>query len=164
VRQQHQTLIEHYESQIALVEAKIQKLMDQDQALRQRVQCWEDIKGVGLRTAVLVLAHMPELGQWNRQQATALAGLAPWTRDSGAMKGLRCIGGGRPEVRTALYMASLSAIKSNPIWREFFQRLKGKGKPGKVALTAVMRKLRVHMNQQLKSLAAKPISAERVKN
>ena len=164
VRRAHQELIEHYESQIKTVEVKIQKLMDQDQALRQRVQCLDAIEGVGLRTAVLVLAHMPELGQLNRSQATALAGLAPWTRDSGTMKGQRCIGGGRPEVRTALYMASLSAIKSNPILREFFQRLKGKGKPGKVALTAVMRKLLIHMNHQLKSLAAKPRPAEQVKN
>jgi transposase len=164
VRQQHQALIEHYESQIERVEARIQKLMDKDQALRQRVQCLDAIEGVGLRTAVLVLAHMPELGQLNRQQAAALAGLAPWTRDSGTMKGLRCIGGGRTEVRIALYMASLSAIKSNPILREFFQRLKGKGKPGKVALTAVMRKLLIHMNHQLKALATKPISAEQVKN
>jgi transposase len=164
VRQQHQALIAHYESQIEMAEAKIQKLMDQDQALQQRVQCLDAIEGVGLRTAVLVLAHMPELGQLNRQQATALAGLAPWTRDSGAMKGLRCIGGGRPEVRTALYMASLSAIKSNPILKAFFLRLTGKGKPGKVALTAVMRKMLIHMNHRLKSLAAKPTSAARVEN
>ncbi|MGA2557757.1 MAG: transposase [Verrucomicrobiota bacterium] len=164
VRQQHQALIAHYESQIEMVEAKIQKLMDQDQALQQRVQCLDAIEGVGLRTAVLVLAHMPELGQLNRQQATALAGLAPWTRDSGKMKGLRCIGGGRPEVRTALYMASLSAIKSNPILKAFFQRLTGKGKLGKVALTAVMRKMLIHMNHRLKSLATKPTSAAQVEN
>ncbi|MGA2750648.1 MAG: transposase [Verrucomicrobiota bacterium] len=164
VLQQHQALIEHYQSQIEMVEAKIQMLMDQDQALQQRVQCLDAIQGVGLRTAMLVLAHMPELGQLNRQQVTALAGLAPWTRDSGTIKGLRCIGGGRPEVRTALYMASLSAIKSNPTLKAFFQRLKGKGKPGKVALTAVMRKLLIHMNHQIKSLAAKPAPAAQVNN
>jgi transposase len=156
VRKQHQGLIERYESQIERVEAQIQKLMDQDQTLRQRIECLDAIAGVGLRTAVLVLAHMPELGQLNRQQATALAGLAPWTRDSGTMKGRRCIGGGRPEVRTALYMASLSGIKSNPILKAFYLHLTGKGKPGKVALTAVMRKLLIHMNHQLKTLAAPP--------
>jgi transposase len=164
VRQQHQALIDHYQSPIEMVEAKIHKLMDQDQALQQRVQCLDAIQGVGVRTAMLVLAHMPELGQLNRQQVTALAGLAPWTRDSGTMKGLRCIGGGRPEVRTVLYMASLSAIKSNPILKAFFQRLTSKGKPGKVALTAVMRKMLIHMNHQLKSLAAKPTSAAQAEN
>lgn len=164
VRRQHQALIDYYESQIEMVEAQIQKLMDQDPALQQRVQCLDAIAGVGSRTAVLVLAHMPELSQLNRQQATALAGLAPWTRDSGTMKGCRCIGGGRPEVRTALYMASLSAIRCNSTLQAFFQRLTGKGKPGKVALTAVMRKLLIHMNAQLQALAAKPIAAAQVTN
>jgi transposase len=156
VRRQHQTLLDHYQSQMEEVEAKIQKLMEQDQELGRRVQCLDAIAGVGQRTAVLVLAHMPELGQLNRRQATSLAGLAPWTRDSGTMKGLRCIGGGRPEVRKALYMASLSAIRFNPVLKAFFQHLKAKGKPGKLALTAVMRKLLIHMNHQLKTLAAHP--------
>ena len=114
----------------------------------------------GLRTAVLVLTHMPELGQINRQQVAALAGLAPWTRDSGTMKGKRCIGGGRPEVRVALYMASLSVVRCNPILRDFYDRLVGKGKLKKVALTAVMRKLLIYMNHQLKALASQPASAE----
>ena len=156
VRQQHQTLLDHYQSQLEKVEAKIQKLMEQDQELGRRVQCLDAIEGVGERTAVLVLAHMPELGQLNRRQATSLAGLAPWPRDSGNMKGLRCIAGGRPEVRQALYMASLSGLRCNPVLKAFFQHLKAKGKPGKVALTAVMRKLLIHMNHQLKTLAAQP--------
>jgi transposase len=156
VRKQHQMLLDHYQSQMEKVEAKIQKLMEQDQELQRRVRCLDAIEGVGERTAVLVLAHMPELGQLNRPQATALAGLAPWPRDSGTMKGIRCIGGGRPEVRKALYMASLSGIKSNPVLKAFFRHLKAKGKPGKVALTAVMRKLLIHMNHQLKTLAAPP--------
>ena len=67
---------------------------------------------------------MPELGQINRQQVAALAGLAPWTRESGTMKGLRCIGGGRPEVRLALYMAALSAARCNPVLQPFYQRLR----------------------------------------
>lgn len=153
VRQQHQALLEHYASQIAAVEAQLQKLQERDRVLQQRIECLDAIEGVGVRTAVLVLAHMPELGRLNRRQAAALAGLAPWTRDSGTMKGLRCIGGGRPEVRAALYMAALSAMRSNPILRAFYHRLVGKGKPGKVALTAVMRKLLLHMNYRLKLLA-----------
>lgn len=160
VGKRHQALIEHYGSQIKETEAQIKKLMEQDQALKQRVECLDAIQGVGLRTAVLVLTHMPELGQMNRQQVAALAGLAPWTRESGTMKGKRCIGGGRPEVRVALYMASLSVVRCNPILREFYDRLVGKGKLKKVALTAVMRKLLIYMNHQLKALANQPTSAE----
>src|SRR5581483_1277089 len=154
VGKRHQALIEHYASQIKETEVQIKKLMEQDQALKQRVECLDAIQGVGLRTAVLVLTHMPELGQMNRQQVAALAGLAPWTRESGTMKGKRCIGGGRPEVRVALYMASLSVVKCNPILRDFYTRLVGNGKLKKVALTAVMRKLLIYMNHQLKTLVS----------
>jgi len=156
VNRGHGQLLAHYQTQIRKVEKQIQELLAQDSALEQRVQCLDDITGVGLRTALLVLAHMPELGQINRQQVGALAGLAPWTRDSGTMKGKRCIGGGRPEVRRALYMAALSASRSNVVLREFYQRLRANGKHGKVALTAVMRKLIVHMNHRLKILATQP--------
>ena len=156
----HQALIAHYGSQIKATEVQIQKLMEKDQILKQRVECLDAIQGVGSRTAVLILTHMPELGQMNRQQVAGLAGLAPWTRDSGTMKGKRCIGGGRPEVRVALYMASLSVVRCNPILRVFYERLVAKGKPKKVALTAVMRKLLVYMNHQLKTLARQPMSAE----
>jgi transposase len=154
VLKQHQALLEHYQTQIELVEAKIQKLLNREQSLKQKVQCLDAIKGVGFRTAVMVLAHMPELGHLNRQQAAALAGLAPWTRDSGTMKGKRCIGGGRPAVRTALYMASVGAVRCNPTLKAFYQRLRGNAKPAKVALTAVMRKLLIYMNHQLKALEA----------
>jgi transposase len=152
VRQQHQTLLENYEGQIKATEAQLQKLLENDHPLQQRAQALDDIKGVGLRTALVVLSHMPELGSLNRQRAASLAGLAPYTRDSGTLKGIRCIGGGRAEVRIALYMSALSAVRYNPILREFYQRLIAKGKPGKVALTAVMRKLLVYMNRQLKAL------------
>ena len=153
VLKQHEALLDCYQSQIKAVEAKLKTLLAKDQVLAQRVECLDAIQGVGQRTALMVLAHMPELGQMNRQQAAALAGLAPWTRESGTMKGIRCIGGGRPEVRLALYMSALSAVRSNPVLREFYLRLRAKGKLGKVALTAVMRKLLIYMNHQLKSLA-----------
>ncbi len=136
------------------VEKQIRALLAQDAPLQQRVDCLDQIKGVGPRTAWLVLAHMPELGQINRQEVAALAGLAPWTRESGAMKGMRRIGGGRPEIRLALYMAALSAARYNPVLLPFYLRLRAKEKPAKVALTAVMRKLLVYMNHQLKALQA----------
>jgi transposase len=162
VKQQHQALLDYYQSQIKAVEQRLEALLEKDQALRQRVEALDAIEGVGSRTALLVLAHMPELGQLNRQQVAALAGLAPWTRDSGTMKGMRCIGGGRLEVRLALYMPALTAARRNPLLSALYQRLIAKGKPGKVALTAVMRKLLVYMNHKLKTLDAQPLSAVQV--
>jgi transposase len=160
IAKQHGMLLSHYQSQIKKVEAKLKALQERDLELRQRVECLDTIKGVGERTALLVLAQMPELGQLNRRQVAALAGLAPWTRESGTMKGKRHIGGGRPDVRTALYMAALSASRCNPVLSVFYKRLIEKGKPQKVALTAVMRKLLIHMNQSLKTLAAKSAPTE----
>jgi transposase len=158
VRKQHQQLLEFYQAQIQRTEDKLEALLKKDPALQQRVATLDAIVGVGCRTALLVLAHMPELGQLNRREAAALAGLAPWTRESGTMKGIRCIGGGRPEIRLALYMAAVSATRSNPVLREFYQRLIAKGKLPKVALTAVMRKLLVYMNHKLKALSAQPLT------
>jgi transposase len=160
VREQHQQRLAHYESQIQQVEAQIQDLLQQDRVLARRVACLDEIVGVGPRTAWLVLAHLPELGRLNRQQVAALAGLAPWPTDSGEVKGARHIRGGRHEVRHALYMPALAAARSNPVLKKFYQGLLARNKPAKVVLTAVMRKLLVHMNSELKKLAAKPLVAK----
>ena len=137
--------------QIAKVEALIEELLEAQEALASQVQRLDDIMGVGRITAVAVLAAMPELGQLNRGQAAALAGLAPYNRDSGNWAGQRHIGGGRAEARTALYMAALTASRSNPLLKAFYDRLIAAGKKPKVALTAVMRKLIVLMNHLLKN-------------
>jgi len=152
VRRQHSKLMAHLKTQIKAVEIQIHALLKQDAELQQRVDCLDKIEGVGVRTAWIVLAHMPELGRLNRHEVAALAGLAPWSRDSGTMKGMRCIGGGRPEVRVALYMASLSTVRCNPVLRSVYQHLRTKQKPPKVALTAVMRRLLIYMNLQVKTL------------
>jgi transposase len=163
VRQQHEGLLEYYETQIQATEAKLKDLLQADAPLQERAQALDDIKSVGLRTALVILSQMPELGYLNRQEVAALAGLAPWTRDSGTLRGKRCIGGGRARVRVALYMCSLSAVRHNPVLRDFYLRLIGKGKPGKVAITAVMRKLIIYMNHQLKALEAKAASKAEAK-
>ena len=160
VRRQHAKLLTHLQSQIQAVETQIEALLKQAADLKARVDTLDQIKGVGPRTAWIVLAHMPELGRLNRQEVAALAGLAPWTRESGKMKGKSCIGGGRPEVRVALYMACLSAVRANQVLRPLYQRLRAKGKLPKVALTAVMRRLLIFMNQELKP---RPASAETAK-
>jgi transposase len=139
------------EKQIAKVEALIEVLLLSQTPLATQVQRLDDIMGVGRITAVMVLATMPELGTLNRRQAAALAGLCPYNRDSGQWAGKRCISGGRAEVRRALYMAALSASRSNHLLKPFHARLIAAGKPAKVALTAVMRKLIVLMNQLLKN-------------
>jgi len=139
------------EKQIAKVEALLEALLKEQTTLADQVQRLDDIMGVGRLTAVMVLATLPELGTLNRRQAAALAGLCPYNRDSGQWAGKRCISGGRAEVRRALYMAALSASRSNHLLKPFYDRLIAAGKPAKVALTAVMRKLIVLMNHLLKN-------------
>jgi transposase len=160
VAKQRRALLRHYQSQIKKAEAQLKALQEEDLELRQRVECLDAIEGVGARTSLLVLAQMPELGQLSRHQTAALAGVAPWTRESGTMKGKRCIGGGRPNVRRDLYMAALSASRCNPVLSVFYKHLVDKRKPHKVALTAVMRKLLIYMNLSLKTLAAKSAPTE----
>ena len=139
------------EKQIAKIEALLEALLRTQAPLAGKVQRLDDIVGVGRLTAVMLLATMPELGTLNRRQAAALAGLCPYNRDSGQWTGKRSISGGRAEVRRALYMAALSASRNNLLLRTFYDRLTAAGKPAKVALTAVMRKLIVLMNHLLKN-------------
>jgi transposase len=107
-------------------------------------------------SAATLLATMPELGRLNRRQAAALAGVAPFNRDSGPCRGRRFIQGGRWLARRGLYMAAVSACRYNPILRVFYLRLKAAGKPSKVVLTAVMRKLLCALNSLLKPTTAQP--------
>ena len=108
------------------------------------------VPGIGPVTACTLIADLPELGRLDRRRIAALAGLAPIARDSGAFRGRRMIMGGRPHIRRVLYMATLAAIKHNPAIRAFHQRLVAAGRPGKVALTAAMRKLLTILNAMLR--------------
>ena len=146
------SLISKIENQIETLDRRIGELIAQDQTLWEKAQKLTAISGVGARTAALLLAQMPELGQLNRRQAAALAGLAPFNHDSGSIRGKRAIFGGRRALRTGLYMAALSAARFNPILSRFYQRLRAKGKPHKLALTAVMRKLLLALNHSLKPI------------
>ena len=101
---------------------------------------------VGSLTAAMLVAFLPELGQQDSKALTSLVGLAPWSRDSGHKRGQRSIRGGRAAVRHALYMAALSVIRQEGIHQHFYQGLRQRGKTGKVALVAVMRKLLLHLN------------------
>jgi transposase len=151
LRRQAQSLVRRLERDLTQIEDQLRQLRTTTPTLDHRVQKLEAITGVGTITSLAVLAELPELGTLNRRQAAALAGLAPHPRESGQWHGRRTIGGGRAPVRRALYMAALVAARSNRQLKEFYQRLRAAGKPAKVALTAVMRKLIVLMNHTLKN-------------
>ena len=145
------------EAHIAWLE---QELSDLDQGLRQtlrRSPVWREkddllrtVPGVGPQLSLTLLAHLPELGTLDRKQIAALVGVAPYNRDSGALRGKRAVWGGRSRVRAVLYMGALVASRHNPAIRDFYQRLLAAGKPKKVALVASMRKLLVTLNAMLK--------------
>jgi transposase len=153
LRSLSRSLISKVKKQMATIDACIASLIAQDQELSVKAQKLTSITGVGARTAALVLAQIPELGQLNRRQAAALGGLAPFNRDSGTLRGKRTIFGGRRALRSGLYMAALVAAHRNQILSNFYQRLRAKGKPHKLALTAVMRKLLLALNHILKPTA-----------
>ena len=111
----------------------------------------ETTRGIATTTATALIAGLPELGKLSRQHISALVGVAPLNRDSGKKRGRRCIFGGRPDVRTALYMATLAATRFNPHIHRFYQRLLDAGKPKKVALIAAMRKLLTILNAMVRS-------------
>jgi transposase len=111
----------------------------------------QGVPGVGRVTSASLLADLPELGALNRREISALVGLAPFNRDSGTLRGKRTVWGGRAEVRSALSMATLSAVRCNGILRAFYQRLRNAGKLAKVALTAGMRNLLTILNAIIKT-------------
>jgi len=150
-RRQNRQTIKLLEKQIAECEAAMAQLIANDAALARKADRLQAIPGVGPVVAATVLAEMPELGGLNQRTAAALAGLAPYNRDSGANQGRRCIGGGRRAVRSALYMAALSAVRHDRILKLFYERLLTAGKKPLVALTACMRKLIILMNRLLKN-------------
>jgi len=122
-----------------------------DKYFKEQAKRFEAIKGVGTTTCAVVMAFMPELGQIRGASAAKLAGLAPLNQDSGKYRGKRQVSGGRSAVRCALYMAALSAVRSNPVIKATYERLLAAGKPKKVAITACMHKLLRILNAMARS-------------
>jgi transposase len=118
---------------------------------REKDNLLKSVPGVGPVLSMTLLANLPELGTLNRRKIAALVGVAPFNRDSGTLRGRRTIWGGRSAVRAVLYMATLSAVRFNPVIRQFHERLKAAGKAPKVALTACMRKLLVILNAVIRN-------------
>ena len=148
--------IDALEKRLEALDRKLRAQIDAHPLWKAKFALLTATKGVGFVTALGLLAKMPELGTLNRGQCAALAGLAPYDDDSGKHAGKRTIRGGRQEVRTALYMAAVSAATHNPILKTFYQRLLAQKKLFKVAITAVMRKLLLHLNTLLKPATTTP--------
>lgn len=150
IQQDIKTNIEWLKSRLEGVDKDLEKTIKSNPEWRQKYELLESTPGIGNTTAMSLVAGFGELGTLNRHQVAALAGVAPLNRDSGLMRGKRMVWGGRPRVRSALYMATLVATRWNPVIRTFYQRLCAAGKAKKVALTACMRKLLTILNSMLK--------------
>jgi transposase len=146
VRLSIQEMLAVFKSQLAGIDAAIALAVDGDIELSHKRDILTSVPGVGELTAAVILAELPELGSIGSKQAAALTGVAPINHDSGAHRGERHIGGGRPSVRCAIYMATLSAIRCEPGIKAFYQRLRQAGKKPKVAIVAAMRKLVTLLN------------------
>lgn len=151
VRKSVQQVIDLLNKQIVRIEKETLALLESDDDWKDKGQIIRSTPGVGPVTVASLLAELPELGLLNRQEISALVGLAPFNRDSGRFHGKRSIWGGRASVRSVLYMAALTARTHNPVIRAFAQRLDAQGKPFKVVITACMRKLLVILNTLVKT-------------
>ena len=150
----HRSLDEHIrwlEKRLSGLDTELGTMLRNSPLWRERDELLRSVPGVGQVLSSTLLASLPELGALNRKQIAALAGLAPFNRDSGRLRGSRCIWGGRAEIRRVLYMATVAAIRSNPVLKTFYLRLRAGGKQPKPALTACMRKLLVILNAMLRS-------------
>lgn len=146
LKRQHATRLRQIERALDEIDAAIAARVASDQDLARKAEILCSIPGVSVTTAAAILAEMPELGSLEAAAAASLTGLAPFTRESGKWKGQAKIGGGRGDLRRALYLPALSAARFNPDLKAVYDRLRAKGKPAKLALVAVMRKLVILAN------------------
>ena len=137
--------------ELAEVDRDIGQAIKASPVWREAEALLKSVPGIGDVTARTLLAELPELGTIGRHQLAALVGVAPINRDSGLMRGRRSIAGGRTSVRSVLYMAALTAIRRHSPFRAFYDRLISRGRPKKVALVAVMRKLLTTLNAILRN-------------
>ena len=137
-------------NQLNKVDAKIAKLIESSDDYQAKSDIIQSMPGVGKVVAYNLLSNMPELGHITNKQAAALVGVAPINRESGSYYGKRHIQGGRYQIRTVMYMAMMSAIQCNPIFKSTYEKLLAKGKPKKVALVACVRKMIVILNSMVR--------------
>ena len=142
------------ERELSDLDESLRRTLSQSPVWREKDNLLRTVPGVGEQVSLTLLTYLPELGTLDRRQIAALVGVAPFNRDSGALRGKRTVWGGRARVRAALYMGALVASRFNPVIRDFYQRLLAAGKRKKLALTACMRKLLIILNSMLKHCSA----------
>ncbi len=142
--------IDYLRRQIKRFDHDIDQAVRGSELFREKSEALTSVPGVGRLRCAALLARLPELGRLNRGEVAKLVGVAPLNHDSGKLRGVRMIAGGRAELRRVLYMSALSGIRCNPVLRPYYQHLRASGKPHKVALVAVMRKLLLILNAMLK--------------
>lgn len=147
-------LINIYEKEIAKLENEIEIIIENDEELRKKYKLLLEQKGIGKKVAYILLGLLPELGYLNRREIAALAGVAPFARDSGTINGYRRTGIGRVDVKKALFIAALVAIKYDEKMNLFYTNLTSRGKKKMVAVTATMRKIIITLNAKIKYLCA----------
>lgn len=151
VRKSIETMIAFIEKELKSLEEQIQKVIESDEAMNQQNLTMQSVSGIGETTAWSILAYLGEITSLGRNQLVALAGVAPYNKDSGKFKGKRRIEGGRAKVRKCLYMAAQSAAVHNPHIKAYVDGLRARGKPYKCAIVAAMRKLLIHLQSLLKN-------------
>ena len=142
--------IRFYEKQLDTVRQAQLKIIQQDNRAQENARIINSVPGLGPATVATLISELPELGQLNRRQIARLIGVAPTNRDSGTLRGKRTTGGGRVDVRNALYMPTIVAKKHNPKIKAFYEKLLANGKSKMVALIAAMRKLITILNVMIR--------------
>lgn len=151
VRTSIRALLDVLKREQRAIERELLHAIDHEPVWKAAMTLLQSVPGIGPIAALTLLAELPELGTLSEKPLAALVGVAPMNRDSGRKRGKRRTSGGRSSVRKVLYMATLTAIRWNPVIQAFYQRLRTAGKPAKVALTACMRKLLLILNAIVKT-------------
>lgn len=147
-------IIRHINAEIERIEKQLSRCVSEQAEWTEKQSLLKSVPGVGDTLVYTLLADLPELGDINNREVSKLVGVAPINRDSGMLRGKRRIQGGRANVRTVLYMATLSATQCNPVIKAFYRKLVAQGKHKKVALTACMRKFIIILNTMVKNKEA----------
>ena len=150
VKSSLQTIIACLGEELKRLDGEVSSYLEGHEELKEREELLRSARSIGPVTAATLLAELPELGELDRKQIAALVGVAPMNHDSGRRRGYRKTKGGRPDVLRTLYMATLTGIRYNPVIKANYERLVGRGKEKKVAITACMRKFLIILNAMMR--------------
>ncbi|WP_302014623.1 IS110 family transposase [uncultured Akkermansia sp.] len=155
LKKQLESLLKQEEKKIESIQKKMEEFIKSHEESKRKYQAYQKVSGIGKRCAMALISLMPELGQMNRRQAASLLGVAPYAMESGRMRARSRIRGGRKELRSILYMGTVSGIRSNKVLREKYDRLREGGKSGKSAVIACSRSLIIHLNSVARRVSEK---------